>query len=152
MTSFMELMSCFPYLTVFAEAWPWPTSLIVYQLVANQWPNKVAKFLITLIMPQKALPLIISSPIDAIWYQTCPCFLLYYFSATKNSAQSFMQLNMNSMQTCNSITSYFMKKLIFWVSGISRKRILPNIFRAGTVKLVNFMTDYTRKQSWLCQQ
>ena len=34
-------------------------------------------------------------------------------SASKNSTQRFMQLNMNSMQTCNSVTFYLMKKLIF---------------------------------------
>ena len=40
---------------------------------------------------------------------------------------------MNSMKTCPSITSYFMKNSF---SDIRRKCILPNIIRAGTALII----------------
>ena len=41
--------------------------------------------------------------------------------------------DMNSMKTCPSVTFYFMKNSF---SDISRKRILPNMIRAGTTLII----------------
>ena len=48
------------------------------------------------------------------------------FSAITNLKK---MLNMNAMQTCNSVTFYFMKNSF---SDVGRKWILPNMIRAGT--------------------
>ena len=42
-------------------------------------------------------------------------------------------ISMNSMQTCNSVTFYFMKNSF---SDVSWKWILPNLIRAGTALII----------------
>ena len=53
--------------------------------------------------------------------------VLHYTAVYKHSAI------MNSMQTCNSVTFYFMKNSF---SDVSRKWILPNMIRAGTALII----------------
>ena len=52
----------------------------------------------------------------------------------KAKQERALQTNgMDSMKTCNSVTFYFMKNSF---SDISRKRILPNMIRAGTALII----------------
>ena len=59
--------------------------------------------------------------------------------------------NLNSMQTCNSVTFYFMK---ISFSDIDRKWILPNMIRAGTdctqMVLVNSHQRWKQTRNRVC--